>query len=431
MPPRKTNSTRKTTSRKPAAKKTTARKPAAKKNTRRNYKRKQPDRKLPLTTLLALIPLLLLAAFIVLRFSGGPPPPAPKPIVQKETVTRTVVKEVETKTVMDTVKLFMFEHSIKNDKLTVSGNDIKIEAPSSRSAEKLTEYLKKYLSKNKITVDGKNILTAEDSHGIYNISFSYPRPVTTVQKRKPAAPSKPEPVIPPAKKTFKAKLAVVIDDCGYSMSLAKQLAALQYPATFAVIPFTPYGKETALLARKAGKPVFLHFPMQPRSYPKFDPGKGALFLNMPETVIAAVTKANFDYFPIKLDGANNHTGSAFTESREKMEQALKEISKYTPGFLDSHTSRATVAYDVCKETTLKCGRNDIFLDNEEPGLVTKSAKRNHVHDVLMQAAKKALANGSAIAIGHLRKDTISVLENSFRQIEEMGVEIVPVTSLMN
>lgn len=82
------------------------------------------------------------------------------------------------------------------------------------------------------------------------------------------------------------------------MSLAEQLAAIKYPITFAVIPYTPYGKETAKLARKAGKTVFfIHFPMQPKSYPKFDPGKGALLLNMPKTIIAAITKSNFDYFP--------------------------------------------------------------------------------------------------------------------------------------
>ena len=198
-----------------------------------------------------------------------------------------------------------------------------------------------------------------------------------------------------------------------------------------MIPFTPYGKETAVLAQKAGKAVFLHFPMQPRSYPKFDPGKGALFLNMPQTVIAAVTKANFEWFPVKLDGTNNHTGSAFTESRDKMSQALNEIKKYTNTFLDSHTSGKSVAYDVCQKKGMECGINNIFLDNEEPGLVTVTDKQNHVHNQLISAARLALRNKHAIAIGHLRNATISVLDKTLAQIEEMGVEIVPVQKLMN
>lgn len=101
---------------------------------------------------------------------------------------------------------------------------------------------------------------------MFNISFVYSAPTPPI-----AAPPKPKPAV----KRYKAKLAVVIDDCGYSMSLAEQLAAIKYPITFAVIPYTPpYGKETAKLARKAGKTVFIHFPMQPKSYLSLIPGKG-------------------------------------------------------------------------------------------------------------------------------------------------------------
>jgi polysaccharide deacetylase 2 family uncharacterized protein YibQ len=434
MPPRKTNGPRKTTARKPAAKKTTAKRPASKKPTRRSNKKKA-DHKLPITTLLAVIPIILLTAFVILRFSGSDtPPPVPqkqaeKPIPQvQQPIQQTVVKEVQAKNVLNTVKLFMFDNSIKNENLHINGSSIVIETTSESLADKLTALLKKYLQNNSITVDGEDVLTAEDSKGIYNISFNAPKPAVKKEPVKQAEKPKPAPSV---KKTFKAKLAVVIDDCGYSIPLAKELAAVKYPVTFAVIPFTPYGKETAVLAKKAGKTLFLHFPMQPKSYPKFDPGKGALFLNMPQTVIAAVTKANFEWFPVKLDGTNNHTGSAFTESREKMSQALNEIKKYTDTYLDSYTSGSSVAYDVCQQKGMECGVNNIFLDNEEPGLVTVTDKQNHVHDQLISAAKRALKNKHAIAIGHLRNATVSVLDKTFAQIEEMGVEIVPVQELMD
>ena len=58
------------------AKKTTAKKPvkkpAAKKPARKPYKRKKKtDNKLPFGMLVAIIPVVLLAAFIGLRFTGG------------------------------------------------------------------------------------------------------------------------------------------------------------------------------------------------------------------------------------------------------------------------------------------------------------------------------------------------------------------------
>lgn len=418
------------------AKKTTAKKPvkkpAAKKPARKPYKRKKKtDNKLPFGMLVAIIPVVLLAAFIGLRFTGGKAPaPAPAPKPAKQAPPKTVVQKVETKSVTDEVRLFMFENGLSPDSLTVKGSNITVEADSADGADALTGALKKHLEKNRITVDGQKVLTAEDAQGVYSISFTYPKTIAY-----PEPVKKADPPAPAAKavtnKHYSAKLAIVIDDCGYSMQLAEELARLKYPVTFAIIPYTPFGRETAKLARRAGKVVFLHFPMQPKSWPKFDPGKGALFLNMPNTLITAVTKADFEYFPIKLDGANNHTGSAFTESREKMEQAMDEIKKYVPAFLDSRTSGQSVAYDVCRKSGgLKCGENSEFLDNEEPGLVTTSDKQNHVHAQLMQAARKALANGSAIAIGHLRKETVSVLAESFAEIEKSGVQIVPVTDLM-
>lgn len=413
MPPRKT-AAKKTTAKK------TARKPAARKPAKRTYRKKKTDKKLPITYLVAIIPLVLLAAFMYLRFSGEQTSPAP---VQKESsvvqkAPKTVIKQIEKTSVADTVKLFLFENSIKNTKLDIEGFDIKITASSKLNAHKLTSELKSYLRSKKIQVQGRDTLTAKDSSGTYSIVFDYVR--QTVKERPAAAARK-----------FKAKLAVVIDDCGYSVPLARDLASVKYPVTFAVLPFTPYGVETAEIARDAGKTLFIHFPMQPKSYPDFDPGKGALFLNMPETLIDAVTKANFAYFPMKLDGANNHTGSAFTESAEKMAQALRSIKKYTPRFLDSYTSGSSAAYDTCRKAGMECAVNNIFLDNEEPGLVTVMDKRTHVQKQLIKAARKALGSGSAIAIGHLKKGTVSALESTFAEIEKMGVQIVPVTELMN
>lgn len=413
---------RKTTARKPAARKTTARKPAAKKPAKRNYRKKKQDNKLSIGVLFAAIPAIMLAAFIGLRFSGGDRPvqAKPKPAPAK-TVTKTVVKKVAVKNVPDEVRLFMFSNGLTPDSLKTSGRRMEISAGSKAKAEKLSGALKNHLENNGISAEGGTTVTA----GAYSISFTYKEPAKAVHKQA----AKKQSVLPA--KHYRAKLAVVIDDCGYSLSLARELAKLDYPITFAVIPYTPYGKQTAVLAKKAGKVLFLHFPMQPRSYPKFDPGKGALLLNMPRKLISVITKADFAYLPVKADGVNNHTGSAFTESSEKMSQALAEIEKYTPAFLDSHTSAKSVAYKECRKTKLKCAQNDIFLDNEEPGLVTITDKENHVHNELMKAARMALRSGSAIAIGHLKKATISALPKTFDEIEKEGVKIVPVTELMH
>jgi len=114
-----------------------------------------------------------------------------------------------------------------------------------------------------------------------------------------------------------------------------------------------------------------------------------------------------------------------------MTQALKEIKRYVPAFLDSYTSGSSVAYAACLKEGMKCGVNNVFLDNEEPGLVTVRDKQNHVHQQLILAAKRALRRGHAVAIGHLKRATVSSLNSSFAAIEDMGVKIVSVTELMD
>ena len=213
MPPRKTSGSRKTTARKPAAKKTTAKRPASKKTTRRSNKKKA-DYKLPITSLLAVIPIILLTAFVILRFSGGN---TPVPIVQKpvektledidhktsQSKPKTIVKEVQVKNVLNTVKLFMFDNSIKNANLHINGSSIVIETTSESLANKLTAQLKRYLLNNKITVDGDDVLTAEDNKGIYNISFNAKKPIVKKEPVKQAHKPKP---IPPVKKKFRRSL---------------------------------------------------------------------------------------------------------------------------------------------------------------------------------------------------------------------------------
>ena len=435
---------------------------------------------MPIGVLIIFLPLIVASIFYMMKDDDKSPAKKPavpeKAVVEKKTakkpepevkivektiektVEKTVEKPVEVVSAVNAVKLFMFDRGLSQDSINRSGKAITIQTDSQQTANKLSGDLAGYMKENGLEIVSKSPLVVKDTHGEYSIGFFVPKapkveekkpePKPEVKKpveKKPEPPKKetkpapaptPAPVqkpIPAVKKPIKytAKLAVVIDDCGYSIPLAKQLANVGYPVTFAVIPYTPYGVETARIAKNSSNVVFIHFPMQPKAYPDFDPGKGALLLNMPDALIGAITRANFAYFGMQLDGANNHTGSAYTEDAAKMEQALKYMKQYTGRFLDSHTSPASKAYDECRKAGMKCAVNSTFLDNEEPGLVTKTDKENHVRVQLVAAARKALSNGSSIAIGHLRDGTVGALPEALAEIEKMGVRIVPVTDLMH
>ena len=243
-----------------------------------------------------------------------------------------------------------------------------------------------------------------------------------VKEKQQVAETPKYPPLPPYSKK-QVKFAILLDDGGNSAELAKEYADIKYPVAVAVLPHLEHSRYTAEIAKKAGKTVFLHFPMAPKSYPNTDPGKGAVLPNMPELLIAGVVKENFESLGVKVDGFNNHMGSAVTEDAHKMAQILNASKQYTDRFVDSRTTAQTKAYEECRKAGYKCGENRLFLDND-----------NSVEAILAkiyEAAEKARDDGSIIAIGHVRPNTLAALKIALPQLEKLNYYLVDIKKLTN
>lgn len=229
-----------------------------------------------------------------------------------------------------------------------------------------------------------------------------PAPVDAPERR-PA----PRPVARPADhRPGLAKVAIVIDDCGYDLELMKRFARLRIPITFAVIPHLEYSESSALAARAAGQEVILHQPMEPEGYPDVDPGEGAILRGMAPAQVARIVRANLEAVP-HVSGLNNHMGSAATADPLLMGPALAEVARLRdryPGlyFLDSRTSAATVAYDTARRNGLPTAMRSVFLDHDE----SLDAVRGKLDELLTVAEQE----GEAIGIGHVKGPTLTALE---------------------
>jgi polysaccharide deacetylase 2 family uncharacterized protein YibQ len=232
-------------------------------------------------------------------------------------------------------------------------------------------------------------------------------------------PAAEELVLPPK---GSGKIALLIDDGGMNLALAERLLNIGVPVALAILPHLPHSGETAALVHEYEQTVFLHFPMEPLSYPSTDPGQGAVLVNMPELLIEQIVKQNVENLGGLVDGYNNHMGSALTEDATKMAQVFEHMKPYSTNFVDSNTSAKTVALATCQETAgYKCGLNRKFLDNEnDHGYI-----RQKLYEMAAQSNK-----GGIITIGHLRPDTIAVLEEVVPQLQALGYQFVPITSLM-
>ncbi len=228
---------------------------------------------------------------------------------------------------------------------------------------------------------------------------------------------------PPARSEVIVRMAILLDDAGANYEIIERfLMENKYPVAVAVLPYLQYSKEIAYAISSYKKTLFLHLPMQPKSYPTTDPGEGALLVNMPEVIVKELTKKALDSFDVYVDGVNNHMGSAFTEDREKMRQALSVVKGYTDLFVDSKTSSGSVAYDECVSQGMRCAMNNHFIDNQNDV--------NKIIEKLYEAAEYAKKHGEVLVIGHMRSKTLDALEIALPILEDRKIIIVPVEQVV-
>ncbi|THA01471.1 divergent polysaccharide deacetylase family protein [Rodentibacter pneumotropicus] len=201
------------------------------------------------------------------------------------------------------------------------------------------------------------------------------------------------------------KLAIVIDDIGYHPKEDAAIFAMPREISVAIIPSSPYAQARNQEAKKQGRDILIHMPMQPISQTKIE--EGGLHLGMSaEQVINRVQKAkNIVSHAI---GMNNHMGSAATADTPLMTHLMNALRTQHLFFLDSRTIGRSVAGKIAKEQGVRSLDRHIFLDDS-----------NEFVDVQRQfqtAIQYARKHGTAIAIGHPRKNTIAVLQQNLRHL---------------
>ncbi|MCK9420858.1 MAG: divergent polysaccharide deacetylase family protein [Nitrospirae bacterium] len=217
-------------------------------------------------------------------------------------------------------------------------------------------------------------------------------------------------------------VAIVIDDLGQDVKQAKEVLALSGKITLAVLPGLAQSTSIAELAKQSGREVLLHLPMEPLKNHEKTQSPGTLSANM--TPMAFMNTVSEDLVSVPgAVGVNNHEGSALTENKEAMKFLMAELKARNLFFLDSFTNPKSVAYATAIEFGMKAAKRDVFLDNEgdNPAYIRKQL------DELVDIARK---HGKAIGIGHPHPATLSELRKWLAEIGAQGIEIVPVSRLM-
>jgi polysaccharide deacetylase 2 family uncharacterized protein YibQ len=123
-----------------------------------------------------------------------------------------------------------------------------------------------------------------------------------------------------------------------------------------------------------------------------------------------------------VKGVSNHMGSRLMEDPERMKILFSELKRRGLFFLDSRTTPQTVGLQVAQSVGLKAMERTLFIDH--------SSNEEDIKQKIKRLIQLSLSNGKAIGIGHPHPATIRSLKEMIPKMKEKGIEVVPLSAVM-
>tara|TARA_B100000614_G_scaffold175671_1_gene156862 strand:+ start:8972 stop:9823 length:852 start_codon:yes stop_codon:yes gene_type:complete len=208
-----------------------------------------------------------------------------------------------------------------------------------------------------------------------------------------------------------SSIVLVIDDFGYrNDAISDGFLNLPFPITCAVLPGHKQSSLVATKAVSAGKEVIIHMPMQ-SSTASLGEDEFKLKVGMTSQEIEWRLNEALKEIPEAL-GINNHQGSKATADGKVMAVVASVLKNKDKFFLDSRTSSKTVGESTMRSVGVLTARRHVFLDND----LSVEKISNQVDELVRISEKK----GMAIGIGHVKGNTLKVLQKKIPLLVEQG-----------
>ncbi|MCG6899540.1 MAG: divergent polysaccharide deacetylase family protein [Gammaproteobacteria bacterium] len=217
-------------------------------------------------------------------------------------------------------------------------------------------------------------------------------------------------------------IALIIDDLGNQRELGMRAVMLPGPVACAFLPYGPLTKALASQAYAYHKEIMLHLPMQAVDQGNARVDEGTLTLDMTEQQFTDALAHEIAAVPY-VSGLNNHKGSLLTRHPGNMAWLMQAINERGDlFFVDSRTTKETVASQLATEYGVPNISRNVFLDNDpDPEAVRLQFRK------LIAIAKR---DGTALGIGHPQTGTLDVLREELENLQRYGVQLLPVSRLI-
>lgn len=217
------------------------------------------------------------------------------------------------------------------------------------------------------------------------------------------------------------QIAVVVTEVGVSNSTTEEAIRLPGPVTLAFAPYARDLSNQIEQARSAGHEVLLTLPMEPRDFPRSDPGPYALMTTLDAE--ANLERLNWILSrTVGYVGLANYQGSAFAADERGLRPIMTAIADRGLLYFDTREDPASAAPQVAEIAGAPTASADLIADAE----LTRAA----ILRKLNEAEVVAKAQGTAIVLIRPYPMAMSRLESWAADLGEKGIVLAPLSAVI-
>jgi hypothetical protein len=220
-----------------------------------------------------------------------------------------------------------------------------------------------------------------------------------------------------------AKIAfVVLDADPQYENLYRTYLRSPVPFTFAVRSDLPATGRITRDLRHAKREIFLHLAMEPRGYPRLDPGKDAILLDLTQVEIEdRIARGLSVVAPSR--GVISRLGGAAVNDADVMRAVLGELRRRDLPFVDAHGAGPSMVEEIGEEVGARTLALGATLDGS--GNTPASVRAR-----LKQLVQTAMQRGALIVSVHPSAVILGVLESEREALRAQGVDMVPASEIV-
>jgi polysaccharide deacetylase 2 family uncharacterized protein YibQ len=159
--------------------------------------------------------------------------------------------------------------------------------------------------------------------------------------------------------------------------------------------------------------------MEPKGYPRVDPGKDAILLDLSRIEIEdRVTRCLSAVGPVQ--GVVSRLGSAALNDPDVLRAVLDELKRRDLPFIDAHTTGSSMVEEIGEETGARTLPVSASLDDTRG---TAASVRARVREIAADAIQK----GSIVVMVRPSTLVLDVLESELPKMKAQGIALVPIS----